>query len=113
MRQDINELNNKDFDHTNGFRCFDFHKFEKSNKLSINIFEFRFHHDQDKWKHNLIPIEISKIESDRVVDLLTYKNHYTLIKKTTCTFRKSEQRFYMQTVFKFLYRSKYASIAKI
>ena len=32
-------------------------------------------------KHNLIPIEISKNKSDRVVDLLIYKNHYARIKK--------------------------------
>ena len=40
-----------------------------------------FYQDGDKWKHNLIPIEISKNESDRVVVLLIYKNHYALIKK--------------------------------
>ena len=32
-------------------------------------------------EHNLIPIEISKNESDKVIDLLIYKNHYALIKK--------------------------------
>ena len=36
---------------------------------------------RDKWKHNLIPIEISKNDSDKVMDLLLYKNHYALIKK--------------------------------
>ena len=40
-----------------------------------------FYQDGDNWKHNLIPIEISKIESDKVVDLLFYKNHYALNKK--------------------------------
>ena len=40
-----------------------------------------FYEDQNKWKHNLIPIEINKNESDRVVDLLIYKNHYSLIEK--------------------------------
>ena len=40
-----------------------------------------FCQDQNKQKHNLIPIEFSKNESDRVVDLLMYKNHYALIKK--------------------------------
>ena len=34
-----------------------------------------------KWKHKILRIEISKNESDRVVDLLIYKNHYALIKK--------------------------------
>ena len=37
--------------------------------------------NQNKWKHNLIPIEISKTDSDRVIDLLIYKNPYALIKK--------------------------------
>ena len=32
-------------------------------------------------KHKLIPIEISKNISDRVIDLAIYKNHYVLIKK--------------------------------
>ena len=45
------------------------------------MFELNFYQDKDKWKHNLIPIEISKKESDRVVDLLIYKNHYALNKK--------------------------------
>ena len=34
-----------------------------------------------KWKHKLIPLELSKNSSDRVVDLLIYKNDYVLIKK--------------------------------
>ena len=57
------------------------HRFEKLNNLSINIYELSFYQDGDKWKHNLIPIEISKNESDKVIDLLIYKNHYALIKK--------------------------------
>ena len=57
------------------------HRFEKLNNFSNNIYELNFYHDGDKWRHNLIPIEISKNESDRVVDLLIYKNHYVLIKK--------------------------------
>ena len=80
-RQYFNELNNGGFDFTNGFKCSDVHKFEKLNKLSINIFELNFYQDKNKWKHNLIPIEVSKNESDRVIDLLIYKNHYALIKK--------------------------------
>ena len=51
------------------------------NNLSINLFELNFYQDKNKWKHNLIPIEISKNKSDRVVDLSIYKNHYALIKK--------------------------------
>ena len=57
------------------------HRFEKSNNISINIFELNFYQDGDKWKHNLIPIENSKNQSPRVVDLLIYRSHYALIKK--------------------------------
>ena len=45
------------------------------------MFELKFYQDEKKWKHILIPIEISENGSDRVVDLLIYKNHYALIKK--------------------------------
>ena len=74
-------MNIEGLDFSNGFKCSDVHKFEKLNNLSINIFEFNFHQDQNKWKHKLIPFEISKNESDRVIDLLIYKNHYVFIKK--------------------------------
>ena len=76
-----NELNFQNFDFTNGFKCSDVHRFNEINNLSVNIYELNFYQDGDKWKHNLIPIEISKNESDKVIDLLIYKNHYALIKK--------------------------------
>ena len=75
------ELNINGFDFSNGFKCSDMHRFEKLNNLYINIFELNFYQDKDKWKHKLIPIEISKNESDRVVDLLINKNQFALIKK--------------------------------
>ena len=59
----------------------DMHIFEKLNNISINIFELNFYQDKSKWKHNFLPIEISKNESYKAVDLLIYKNHYALIKK--------------------------------
>ena len=40
----------------------------------------KFYPDQNKWRHKLLPIEVSKSESDRFIDLLIYKNHYVLIK---------------------------------
>ena len=40
-----------------------------------------FYQDQNKWRHKLVPIEVSKNVSDRVIDLLIYKNHYALVKK--------------------------------
>ena len=80
-RQYFDELNIQDFDFTNGFKCSDVHRFNELNNLSVNIFELNFYQDQNQWKHNLIPIEISKNKSDSVIDLAIYKNHYVLIKK--------------------------------
>ena len=73
----FNELNIEGFDLTNGFKCSDMYRLEKLNYLSINIYESNFYHD----KHKLIPIEKSKNESDKFIDLLLNKNHYVLIKK--------------------------------
>ena len=80
-RQYFNELNIQSFDFTNGFKCSNVHKFNELNNLSVNIFELNFYQDQNQWKHKLIPIEVSKNESDRVFDLAIYKNHYVFIKK--------------------------------
>ena len=80
-RQYFNELNIQGFDFTNGFRCSDVHKFNELNNLSVNIIELNYYQDQNQWKHKLIPTEISKNNSDKVIDLAIYKNHYVLIKK--------------------------------
>ena len=80
-KQYLNELNINGFDFSYGFKCSDVHKFNELNNLSIKIFELIFYQDQIKWKHKLIPIEISKSNSDRFIDLAIYKNHYILIKK--------------------------------
>ena len=77
----FNEINFQNFDFTNGFKCSDVHRINELNIFSVNIYEINFYQDGDKWKHNLIPIEISKNESDKVIDLLIYKNHYALIRK--------------------------------
>ena len=79
--QNFNELNFQNFDSTNGFKCSDVRRFNELNNLSVNIYELNFYQDGDKWKHNLLPTEISKNESNKVIDLLIYKNHYALIKK--------------------------------
>ena len=79
--QYFNELNFQSFDFTNGFKCSDVHRFNELNKLSVIIYELKFYQDGDQWKHNIIPVEISKNESDTTIDLLFYKNHYALIKK--------------------------------
>ena len=44
------------------------------------MFELNFYKDQNKWRLKLIPIEVSKNDSDRVIDLLIYKNHFARIK---------------------------------
>ena len=74
-------MNIDGFDFSNGFKCSDVHIFEKLNNLSININELGFYQDKNESKHILIPIEISKIDSDTVINLLIYKSHYALIKK--------------------------------
>ena len=67
--QYFNELNFQIFDFTNGFKCSDVHKFNDLKNLSVNIFELNFYQDKNKWKHNLIPLEISKKNQ---IELLTY-----------------------------------------
>ena len=89
----FNELNFQSFDFTNGFKCSDVHKFNELNSLSVNLYELNFYQDGDKWKHNLIPTEISKNESDKVIDLLIYKNHYALIKKLHVFLRNHNKSF--------------------
>ena len=93
FRQFFNELNIGSFDFINGFKCSDVHKFIELNNLSINIFELKFYQDQNKWRHKLVPIEVCKNESDRVIDLLIYKNHYALIKKLTVFLRDHHKIF--------------------
>ena len=80
-KQYFDEMNFQVFDFINGFKCIDVHKFNEINNLSINIFELNFHQDHNKWKHKLLPVEVSINESDRVIDFLIYKNHYVLIEK--------------------------------
>ena len=57
------------------------HRFEKLKNLSINIIEWYFYQDQNKWKYNLTHLAVSKNESDRVVHLLMNKNHFALSQK--------------------------------
>ena len=85
----FNELNIEGFDFTNGFSCSDMYRFEKLNNLSINIYELGI----DQNKHKLIPIEISKNESDKIIDLLIYKNHYVLIKKINVFIGKRDCKY--------------------
>ena len=79
--QNFDELNIQGSDFSKGFKCSDIHKFNELDNLSINIFDIIFYQDQNKWRHKLIPIEISKIDSDRDIDLAIYKNQHILNKK--------------------------------
>ena len=60
--------------------CKDVHKFSELINLSINIFELNFHQKQNNWRHKIVPIEVSKNDSDRVIDLAIYRDHFILIK---------------------------------
>ena len=72
----FDELNFNGFCFTSGFKCNDVHKINELNNLSANIFELIFHQDQNKWRHKLMPIEVSKNISERVNDSAIYKNPY-------------------------------------
>ena len=63
-KQCFNDLNINGFDFTDGFKCNDVHRFNELKNLSINIFEIIFYPNQYKWKHKLIPVEVSKNNSD-------------------------------------------------
>ena len=80
-KQYFNELNINGFDFTKGFKCSDVHRFNEVNNLYVNIFELNFYPNQNKWRHKLLPVEISRNNSDRVIDSSIYKNHYILMKK--------------------------------
>ena len=96
-RQSFNELNIQGFDFLNGFKCCDVHKFNELNNLSVNIFELILYQDQSLWKHKL-PIEVSKNHSDRIIDLLIYKNRYVLIEKIHIFLGDDKKNFYAENV---------------
>ena len=79
-KQFFNKLNFQGFGSSYGFKCNDVHRFNELNNLSIKKFELNIYQDQNKWRHNLIPIEVSKNNSDKIIDLAIYKNHYVLVK---------------------------------
>ena len=89
LKQNFDELNIRALDFTNGFKCSDVHKLKEMNNLTVTIFALNFYQDQNNWRHKLIPIEVSKNYSDRVIDLIIYKKHYALFKKIRCIFRRS------------------------
>ena len=93
-KQYFDELNIQDFNFTNGFKCNDVHKFNELNNLSVSIFEINFYQDQNKWRYKLIPIEISKNNPDRVIELGIYKNHYILIEKLDVLLGDRNKKFH-------------------
>ena len=95
FKQLFNELINKGFGFSYGFKCNDVHKLNELNKLSVKFFEINFYQDQNKWRHKLIPIEVSKNNSDRVIDLAIYKNHYILIKNLNVFLGDHNRKIYL------------------
>ena len=67
-REYFDEINIDAFEFTKGLKCSNVHNFDSLNNLSINIVDWSFYHNQHKWKQKLIPIEIIKKESDRMID---------------------------------------------
>ena len=96
--QYFNELNIDGFDFTNGFKCSDMNRLEKLNILSLNLFELIFYQDGGRWKHIMIPLEISENNSVRVVDLLIYKSHNALIKKLNVFLGDHNKNFFVDDV---------------
>ena len=85
-RQYFKGLGIQGFHFTNGFNFGDVHKFEEVNNLPLIIFHLSFCQDQKKWKQKLIPLEVSKLDSNRVFDLWYIKTIMFWL-KTTRVFR--------------------------
>ena len=63
------------------FKTSDVTKLESMKNLAIIIFELQFYQEGINRKHKLIPIEVIENNSETVIDLVIYKNHYALIRK--------------------------------
>ena len=50
-------------------------------QVYIIIFELSFYQDQNRWRYELLLIEIGKNIPHKIVDLLVSKNNYVLIRK--------------------------------
>ena len=68
-------------------------KIERMNNLTINTFELKIYQEGINWNHKLIPIEVSENNSETVIDLVIYKNHYAFIKKLRVFLRKKDSKF--------------------
>ena len=76
--QFFDQINIWIFNITKGLKRGDVQKIHKMKKLSKNLLEIRFYQVENERKHKVIPIEISKNNSYRVVYLMIYKNHSIL-----------------------------------
>ena len=92
-KQYFNELNIIGFDFTNGFLCSDAHQFNEIKYIIHKHFEIFFFQDQNKLICKGLPSEVSKNESNRVIDFLFYKNHYTLIKNINVSLGDPNKNF--------------------
>ena len=54
---------------------------EKLKSLTKTIFELSFHQDRKEWNRKKILIELSRHNSDNVIDWMIYKKHYALKEK--------------------------------
>ena len=83
----FNELNFDLFIFSFQFECSDIYEFRKVITLFKNFFNLRFYPVRNEWKHKLNLIEISKNNSEKVIDLMICKNLCIPIKEVTCVFR--------------------------
>ena len=67
----------------------------------MNILELGFFIDQKIWKYQLIPVDLSKRESDRIIDLLIYQNHYVVIKNSNVFLGNHNCNFVCRTCLSF------------
>ena len=66
-RQYFDELNIESSDFTNGSKFNDMRKYEKLNSLFLNIFELSIYQGQNKRRHELIPIENKKNQTESFI----------------------------------------------
>ena len=79
--QYFDELSIDGFDFSNGLKCSSVDNFGRLNNLSVNIFNMNFYQNENFRKQKIVPIEVGEKNSDRIVDLLIYRNHHVVVKK--------------------------------
>ena len=93
-RQYFDELHIQGFDFSHGLKCNDVHNCEKLNNFSIQIFQLKYYKESyGVYRNRIVPVKISKNNSDRVVDLLLYRNQYILIKTLHVFLGKHDFKF--------------------